>query len=56
MRELNVIRETLINTLINVYHERISYPGFNPTNEKTEEKKELPPLPQPEISSAATAK
>jgi len=56
MRELNVIRETLINTLINVYHERISYPGFNPTNEKTEEKEELPPLPQPEISSAATAK
>ena len=53
MRELNVIRETLVNTLINVYHERISYPGFNPTSETTEE---LQGFPQPEISSAATAK
>ncbi|MGH9843065.1 MAG: HD family phosphohydrolase [Blastocatellia bacterium] len=31
MRELTMIRESLINTLINVYHQRISYPGFNPT-------------------------
>ena len=30
MRELTMIRESLINTLINVYHQRISYPGFNP--------------------------
>lgn len=37
MRELTTIRESLINTLINVYHERISYPGFNPPSEKTEE-------------------
>ncbi|HMV48601.1 MAG TPA: HDIG domain-containing protein [Blastocatellia bacterium] len=37
MRELTAIRESLINTLINVYHERISYPGFNPPSEKTGE-------------------
>jgi putative nucleotidyltransferase with HDIG domain len=30
MRELTMIRESLINTLINIYHQRISYPGFNP--------------------------
>ena len=30
MRELTTIRESLINTLINIYHQRISYPGFNP--------------------------
>ncbi|HKX26083.1 MAG TPA: HDIG domain-containing protein [Blastocatellia bacterium] len=30
MKELTVIRESLVNTLINVYHQRISYPGFNP--------------------------
>jgi cyclic-di-AMP phosphodiesterase PgpH len=30
MRELTTIRESLVNTLINVYHQRISYPGFNP--------------------------
>lgn len=53
MRELNVIRETLVNTLINVYHERISYPGFNPTSEKADERQGFP---QPEISNAATAK
>lgn len=34
MRELTTIRESLINTLNNVYHERISYPGFNPPSEK----------------------
>lgn len=36
-RELTTIRESLINTLVNVYHERISYPGFNPPSEKTGE-------------------
>lgn len=38
MRELTIIRETLITTLINVYHDRISYPGFNPPSEKADEK------------------
>ncbi len=33
MRELTTIRETLINTLINIYHQRISYPGFNPPSQ-----------------------
>ncbi|MFN0088316.1 MAG: HD family phosphohydrolase [Blastocatellia bacterium] len=33
MRELTLIRESLIHTLINVYHQRISYPGFNPSDE-----------------------
>jgi hypothetical protein len=30
MKELTTIRESLVHTLINVYHQRISYPGFNP--------------------------
>jgi cyclic-di-AMP phosphodiesterase PgpH len=34
MRELTTIRESLINTLINIYHQRISYPGFNPPSQK----------------------
>lgn len=46
MRELTVIRETLISTLANVYHQRISYPGFNPPSEKTPAE-----APQPGTSS-----
>jgi hypothetical protein len=34
---LTIIRESLIHTLINVYHERISYPGFNPPSERAGE-------------------
>jgi hypothetical protein len=34
MRELTTIRESLINTLINIYHQRISYPGFNPPSQR----------------------
>ena len=30
MRELTLVRESLVSTLQNVYHQRISYPGFNP--------------------------
>jgi putative nucleotidyltransferase with HDIG domain len=33
MKELTTIRESLVNTLINIYHQRISYPGFNPSTE-----------------------
>jgi cyclic-di-AMP phosphodiesterase PgpH len=33
MVELTTIRESLINTLINIYHQRISYPGFNPPSQ-----------------------
>lgn len=53
MRELTIIRDTLINMLINVYHDRISYPGFNPPNEG--EKVTQPDPPPTEISSAASA-
>lgn len=42
MRELMLIRESLVNTLINVYHQRISYPGFNPPSQAAgEEEKNL---------------
>jgi hypothetical protein len=30
---VTAIRESLINTLIGIYHQRISYPGFNPPSE-----------------------
>lgn len=43
MRELTIIRETLIQTLTNVYHDRISYPGFNPPNEKADENEKQAP-------------
>jgi len=32
-REIKLIRESLISTLIGMYHQRISYPGFNPPGE-----------------------
>ncbi|MGE0886772.1 MAG: HD family phosphohydrolase [Blastocatellales bacterium] len=54
-RELTMIRESLINTLINVYHERISYPGFNPPSE-TEKNELQAETSKLEISSAATGK
>ncbi|HQR35022.1 MAG TPA: HDIG domain-containing protein [Blastocatellia bacterium] len=54
MRELTVIRETLIQTLTNVYHDRISYPGFNPPSEGEKTPEANTPLPP--ISSAASAK
>jgi hypothetical protein len=34
MKELTIVRESLINTLDNIYHQRISYPGFNPPSKK----------------------
>jgi cyclic-di-AMP phosphodiesterase PgpH len=37
MREFNQVRENLIETLCNIYHHRIKYPGFNVhTQEETE--------------------
>jgi putative nucleotidyltransferase with HDIG domain len=36
LRELTTIRETMIHSLVAIYHARIDYPGFNP-----------PPLPGP---------
>jgi membrane-associated HD superfamily phosphohydrolase len=40
MRELTTIRESLVNTLVNIYHQRISYPGFNPPSQETPSEKE----------------
>jgi putative nucleotidyltransferase with HDIG domain len=37
MRELTLIRESLVSTLKNVYHQRISYPGFNPPSQSEQE-------------------
>ncbi|MFN7949123.1 MAG: HDIG domain-containing protein [Blastocatellia bacterium] len=33
LKEISAIREALVNTLIGIYHQRISYPGFNPPGE-----------------------
>lgn len=52
MRELTMIRESLINTLINVYHQRISYPGFNPPSQKGENEEE-PKVFNIDLSAAA---
>jgi hypothetical protein len=56
-REITLIRESLINTLVGMYHHRISYPGFNPPSEtraheddrtKAEPKPEREPDAEPE--------
>src|SRR5262249_41295330 len=59
MRELTMIRESLIDTLINVYHQRISYPGFNPPSQTASEvEKEISDAetPSAEVSSVAARK
>jgi putative nucleotidyltransferase with HDIG domain len=63
MRELTMIRESLINTLTNIYHQRISYPGFNPPSQMAsrgagEAEKEMSEaeLREIELSSAAARK
>jgi len=43
LRELTTMRETLIASLIAIYHARVDYPGFNPPTLTTGA---LPPLPQ----------
>ncbi len=64
MRELTIIRESLISTLQNIYHQRISYPGFNPPSQTEKEmaKAELrvaaagtASLAQPAASSAVAS-
>ncbi|MEW6732844.1 MAG: HDIG domain-containing metalloprotein [Acidobacteriota bacterium] len=37
MREFNQVRESLTQTLCNIYHHRIKYPGFNTSEEEREE-------------------
>jgi membrane-associated HD superfamily phosphohydrolase len=54
MRELTLIRESLINTLINVYHQRISYPGFNPEPARASEAEKT--MTRAEVSAAAATK
>lgn len=55
MRELTIIRECLINTLINVYHDRISYPGFNPPSEAEKASEAEKEIQKVELSSSAVA-
>ncbi|MDX2034381.1 MAG: HDIG domain-containing protein [Blastocatellia bacterium] len=52
MRELTLIRDSLVNTLINVYHQRISYPGFNPPAQAPNEHEQA--MTKAELSVAAT--
>lgn len=54
MRELTIIRESLISTLQNVYHQRISYPGFNPPS-KAEKEMAQADLGAPPPNAAASA-
>ena len=54
LREVTIIRESLISTLQNVYHQRISYPGFNPPS-KAEQEMTQADLNAPATSAAASA-
>ncbi len=49
LQELDIIRESLINTLASIHHQRVSYPGFNPSKDDkpdpNEGKDKEPPLP-----------
>jgi putative nucleotidyltransferase with HDIG domain len=47
LRELTIIKETMIHSLVAIYHARIDYPGFNPPKVTGP----LPPLPQPSLDS-----
>ena len=55
MRELTTVRESLVNTLINVHHQRISYPGFNPPSKKAEPAETTTAEPSPATRSASAA-
>jgi hypothetical protein len=63
LHELNTIRETLIHTLVSIHHQRVSYPGFNPSSgdeqQKQREQEEVakraePPVPSTLEKKAAT--
>lgn len=47
LRELTTIRESVIASLIAIYHARVDYPGFNPPPLTGS----LPPLPHPGLDS-----
>jgi cyclic-di-AMP phosphodiesterase PgpH len=36
MRELKLIRDSIVNSLIAIYHTRVTYPGFNPPDDNTD--------------------
>ena len=60
LQELNTIRETLINTLISIHHQRVSYPGFNPTSgdeqQKQREQDEVKKRSEPPVPSGLETK
>lgn len=47
LREINVIREALVTTLIGIYHQRIGYPGYNPPGENRNPDEAQNPDPPP---------
>ncbi|HEX8422964.1 MAG TPA: HDIG domain-containing protein [Pyrinomonadaceae bacterium] len=47
LRELTTIKESMIASLVAIYHSRVDYPGFNPPSLTGA----LPPLPQPELDT-----
>ncbi len=49
LRELTVIRESLVQTLKTAYHQRISYPGFNPPSQVEKE------MAKAEVATASLA-
>jgi cyclic-di-AMP phosphodiesterase PgpH len=57
MRELTLIRESLVSTLKNIYHQRISYPGFNPPSQTEQEmaQAELNNATQPPLTAPLSA-
>jgi hypothetical protein len=49
LRELTLIRESLVQTLMNAYHQRVSYPGFNPPSQVEKE------MARAELAASAAA-
>jgi len=47
LRELTTIKESMISSLVAIYHSRVDYPGFNPPAVSGA----LPQLPQPELDT-----
>lgn len=47
--ELTKIRESIISTLISIYHQRVSYPGFNPPADGQPQVEEKPKDAEPPV-------
>jgi hypothetical protein len=60
LHELNIIRETLIHTLVSIHHQRVSYPGFNPSagdeQQKQREQEEVAKRSEPPVPSTLEKK